>query len=104
MDKKLLFDDTETSGWCVMDTHQKTVNPALVVHAAHVTCTRTNILEYEPQDDGDYERWSWFMDDTTVKGAHVCFECGEPVPEHIQALVVLAGGAIVGERESRQAC
>ena len=84
-----LFDDTKNSGWCVKEVpNDEEVSGYSTVYAAHMTCPRfkPGINPKEPEG----ARWSWFLDDAyDDDGIHVCFECSEPVPEHIQALVVL---------------
>ena len=87
MQNKILFDDTNGSGWCVGAGASFWLG-ASAVYAIHVTCTRTQTLS-NLKDSG--ERWSWFVDDIPREKdeVHVCFECGEAVPDHIQALVVL---------------
>ena len=89
----IMFDDTKTSGWCVMHEElEEEAHPLsdTLVYAAHSTCSLAK-TEFKGEHVDDYERWSWFVDDTLKEGMRVCFECGEPVPEHIQALVLLAG-------------
>ena len=95
-EKKILFDDTQVSGWCVMRGESDEVvmeDAAGFVYGVHATCARfktlfpTSVME---SDGSMTQRWSWFSDDTTPNnGIAVCFECEEYVPEHIQALVVL---------------
>ena len=88
MQNDVIFNDTEGSGWCVARTSSDRLMDPHELYAVHVTCTR-HIMNPNIQSDND-ERWSWFVDDIERKdGVHICFECHETVPEHIQALVVL---------------
>ena len=92
MYKTVVFDDTEGSGWCVAHTEDDGLMADHTVYARHETCPRAMEEERIKGNAGvsEGERWSWFIDDIENDNAiHICFECGEPVPEHIQALVVL---------------
>ena len=89
MSNTVVFDDTEGSGWCVAQTSDDGLMSPHTAYARHETCPRAK-ENYSDHTDGGEERWSWFVDDIeNDDNIHVCFECGEPVPEHIQALVVL---------------
>ena len=87
MRNDVLFTDV---GWCVARiAPDETVFEAGAIYASHTTCSRSRLNKTKTHED-DGERWSWFIDDIESRGGgHVCFECGNPVPEHIQALVVL---------------
>ena len=85
----ILFDDTEGSGWCVALIKEEDMGIEDSAYGYHAACDRSRLKNAE-EHKLDIERWSWFIDDThTEDGIKVCFECSEPVPEHIQALVVL---------------
>ena len=88
MFNQIIFDDTKGSGWCVAHTNSDGPADPHTIYAIHATCTRSRNETLKREDTG--ERWSWFMDDIDDDdGLQVCFEGGKPVPEHIQALVVV---------------
>ena len=90
MFNQIIFDDTKGSGWCVAHTNSEGLADPHTIYAMHATCTRTRHTPNGVVKKDSGERWSWFMDDIDDdNGVQVCFECGQPVPEHIQALVVL---------------
>ena len=92
MQNKVVFDDTEGSGWVVARTvADNAISNEGTIYASHVACTLTPPKpNYSGDDNDDGERWSWFVDDIPDREQiHICFECHAPVPEHIQALVVL---------------
>ena len=61
------------------------------------SCTDTEAFGAHISCEGESntsEAWSWFMTDGTVsvgkgKHIHICFDCNCPVPEPVQALIVL---------------
>ncbi|KKL50870.1 hypothetical protein LCGC14_2301210 [marine sediment metagenome] len=86
----VVFDDTKGCGWCVARTSEDGIMDPHTLYAMHVTCTRSRSNNIGKVKMNKGERWSWFVDDIERDdGVHICFECEEPVPEHIQALVVL---------------
>lgn len=58
------------------------------LYARHIRCSYSNHRSGKPKSHST-RRWSWLRSDMLHNDKVVCYDCNTPVPEYIQALVLL---------------
>ena len=83
IDEYIVVFEGEGTGWCII---RDEVNNSVLI-ATHVACKPEDVDEYNGKtNEPDQDVLSWFHNEEDA----LCYYCGKPVPDEIQALIHLS--------------